>query len=187
MARGQQGNQRDERKSGHLGLVEDAYGHDSGSPFNPSVTRPFDQPGAFPSGSGGGGLPSAVRNDFNAVNAKVDQLMRSLPPSVPASVGEALRRMVSSPEGLAQLASMVPLLMNLRGRSGGPFGNAGMGDQLSELLSLQKTRALDSQPLLDTANRMAFGMAPMRYRSAGPFDTARDDAVSGVLARMNRG
>lgn len=135
-------------------------------------------------------VPQATYADINAINARIDRLIQSGALNNAPGAAETLRRLVTTPGGIARLAALVPALLSLRGGrgggGGGPFGG-GLEDELADALALQHNRALEAQPLIDTAQRMAWGSAPVRYRTEGPFDRARTSVVEAVRARMNRG
>lgn len=81
-----------------------------------------------------------------------------------------------SPKGVTGLAALIPALLQLKnasnGTNAGPFGanTAGIYSDLQKGLESQQARFDASGPAFQTAQNMALGMAPVRYRSStGPF------------------
>jgi hypothetical protein len=91
----------------------------------------------------------------------------------PAGGGmETIKKLISG-RGIAGLAALIPALSAMfknGGGSDGPFGKDGNGltEEIRQGLSGQRERFEATKPAFDTAQRMAIGMAPTRYRS-GPF------------------
>lgn len=93
-----------------------------------------------------------------------------------AGAGSSLLSGLLSPKGATGLAALIPALLRLKtagsGSSGGPFGanTQGIYDDLQKGLESQQARYDAAGPAFQTAQNMALGMAPVRYRSgAGPF------------------
>lgn len=81
-----------------------------------------------------------------------------------------------SPKGVTGLAALIPALLAIKnangGASAGPFGanTQGIYDDLQKGLESQQARYTAAGPAFQTAQNMALGMAPVRYRSStGPF------------------
>lgn len=135
--------------------------------------------GGFPFG-GGGGESSYVANAVAGTEAAVQ--------GAGGGPLAALARGLMTPQGVLAVTQLLRRFGGGKGRgSGGPFGSGNLDAELAELLALQKDRFLSAAPAYDTLLRMAWGSAPTRYRTPGPFDSARSDAINAVRARIAGG
>lgn len=161
---------RDERKSGHMGVVQDAYGNATGSVNNPSTARPFDQPGSPFAGSGGGvGMPGLYSSPAPITSQNISNTIATSAgaPSTavagPLSAADSLRRMVTTPQGILGLTSLLPLLSGLGGGGNGPFSGADQAALMEEIrkaLALQRQRVEQAQPVYDSLVNRALAYAP---------------------------
>lgn len=86
---------------------------------------------------------------------------------------QSLLSKIFSPQNAVQLAGLIPAITSLvKGNTSGPFGSGPEADALTgevrDSIAAQRRRFDATEPAFQTAQNMALGMAPTRYRS-GPF------------------
>lgn len=85
------------------------------------------------------------------------------------SVVDKLKKMITTPDGVKSLVSLIPALSSLRSSGGGnSFKDTGLEDEIRESLALQRKRLEQTQPVYDTLVNMAYGGTPTRYRGNAP-------------------
>lgn len=159
---------RDERKSGHEGLVGDAYGNGGGSANNPGNANPFTLPGSPFRRSGGSTAGGFPLGGGSAPAVEGATSLHAVPPAVTASNGitpgiiSQLVNQFATPKGVMGLASLLPMLTS-RGGGNNPFSGAmgqQMMDEILRSLALQRQRVEQAQPVYDNLVRMATASAP---------------------------
>lgn len=135
-------------------------------------------PAASMASSGGSvAAPSVNGITTSLPGAVASQAASATVPAAGAGLATAaapsLLSRILKPENALDLARLVPSLVDMfRNNTDGPFGNGheaeGLMGDIRKSIASQQQRFDATQPAFDTAQRMAIGMAPTRYRS-GPF------------------
>jgi hypothetical protein len=116
-------------------------------------------------------LGTSVAGGAGAAMSAADLMSNKLAPHA-SSILDAMKKLVTTPQGLTGIAALIPALTALlkNGGSNGPFGSEGtaLTDEIRHGLTSQRERFDATKPAFETAQNMAIGMAPTRYRS-GPY------------------
>lgn len=75
-----------------------------------------------------------------------------------------LTKAMKNPRNIAGLAALLPMFAGMRGGGGSPFDAAGVNEEITKSLAMQRGRMEQAQPAYDTLVNMAYGMSPTRYR-----------------------
>lgn len=118
----------------------------------------------------GGGGAGSVAGDVAGVAGKIGGMgaggwAPEVAGGVAGGIGQKLLKSLTSGQGIASLASLIPLLLAIRGGGGGSNGGAGAGDfaqmpQLNSLLDMSVNRAQRTDPLHQAVTQLAMARLP---------------------------
>jgi hypothetical protein len=111
--------------------------------------------------AGGSALPAGVGAAGAGAGAAAagGSILSKLKDIVPDSVDD-----------VAKWAALAPAFTNALGVGGNDnaFGNSDIENEVKQMLSLQRSRVEQAQPVYDSLVNMAYGMTPTRYRGNAP-------------------
>lgn len=154
--------------------------------------------GAGFAGAGGGASSTTPLADlsgapaFGSTDAGV--IAGSAVPAAASTVGGAtgwldgLKKLATTPKGVATVAALIPTLTNLFGGNDGSNGNSpfGAGSPLmksaQDSMDMANARTKEAGPIYDALINQAYGQTPTRYRGAAPagYPAGGDAAPAGA-------